>query len=359
MESKSSPHYQGFHRLSPNVWFRPPPPQSTPPSRPPAPAANGSSSGNNGADASSNDGGSAASKAPRPDLIVLCAWMAAAPRHVAKYIAGHDALFPPSEASPHPVPLLLVTCDVADVVWRSRRAQAARLAPAVAAVDSALAYAVAERQRASGEGGVDGREKQEEEAGWAPRVLLHVFSNGGAHTAVALARLHAASASVSASPSTKPWTLGAASRLALDSTPGGESAAGGVRALSAAAAPLPWPLRLLARALVPLVLLAMVLRAALARRPSFIASLRAALNDPALFPLGPRQATAAAAGRRVYLYSRADEMVGWRDVAAHAAEARGRGARVEVVEFAGTKHVGHAVAEPGRYWGAVGRVMGS
>jgi Eukaryotic protein of unknown function (DUF829) len=137
--------------------------------------------------------------------------------------------------------------------------------------------------------------------------------------------------------------------LALDSCPGGEAWRTGLRALHAATAVIAWwPLRWLARLAAPLVLLALWVRARFARSPGFIQALRRGLNDARLFP---------PPGRRVYLYSTADDMVGWRDVVAHAVEAKGLGYRVEMVEFAGSKHVGHVMVDPKRYWAAIERLM--
>jgi hypothetical protein len=336
----SSPHYKDFTRLSPNVWYRPPPPTALSRAR----AANAGDDDSTGA----GDGGEGTNPHRRPDLIILCAWMAAAPRHIAKYIAGHDSLFPPTASAPYPVPFLVVTCSVGDITWRSQAAHESALAPGAIAAHAALSLAALEPGR-------------------TPRALLHVFSNGGAHSALALARLTArggplfSPASPSPPSSSSGPALGACARLVLDSTPGAETFASGFRALSAAAAGLPWPLRLLARAAVPFVLAGMVLRSVLTLRRSFVARLRRGVNDPELFclPASPSSPSRGErwAGRRVYLYSRADEMVDWRAVEAHAAEAKAKGYVVTMEEFVGSRHVGHVQADGGRYWAAVRRLV--
>jgi hypothetical protein len=57
---------------------------------------------------------------------------------------------------------------------------------------------------------------------------------------------------------------------------------------------------------------------------------------------------------RLYLYSRADELVGWEDVQAHADEARRLGfSNVKTELFEDTPHVAHARADPKRYWSAI------
>lgn len=57
---------------------------------------------------------------------------------------------------------------------------------------------------------------------------------------------------------------------------------------------------------------------------------------------------------RVYVYSRADRLVDWRDVEEHAARAREGGfEEVRLEEFEGTAHVAHVRGDEGRYWGVV------
>lgn len=58
---------------------------------------------------------------------------------------------------------------------------------------------------------------------------------------------------------------------------------------------------------------------------------------------------------RLYVYSRADVMIPWRDVQAHAAKARYPGgcAVVEEVMFERTPHCGHGIEEPEKYWASI------
>lgn len=60
--------------------------------------------------------------------------------------------------------------------------------------------------------------------------------------------------------------------------------------------------------------------------------------------------------RRLYVYSKGDELVDWRDVEDHAVEAKGRGWSVEKERFGmESGHVGHMIVDRQRYWGAVRR----
>lgn len=75
--------------------------------------------------------------------------------------------------------------------------------------------------------------------------------------------------------------------------------------------------------------------------------LRRRLNDPQLFSVR---------APRAYVYSREDEMVGWRDVEGHVAEARERGYRARAELFEGSKHVAHMPMDSERYWRIVQEV---
>jgi hypothetical protein len=72
-----------------------------------------------------------------------------------------------------------------------------------------------------------------------------------------------------------------------------------------------------------------------------IQRVRDRLNDTRLFK---------AEGERVYIYSRADQLVPWKWVETSAENATGKGWRVRLEEFKGSKHVAHAVVDKERYW---------
>lgn len=69
------------------------------------------------------------------------------------------------------------------------------------------------------------------------------------------------------------------------------------------------------------------------------------LNDGSVIDLG---------AKRLYVYSEADRLVGWKDVERHASEARERGVEVVLWKAEGSAHVQH-MGKPGdenwtRYW---------
>lgn len=59
--------------------------------------------------------------------------------------------------------------------------------------------------------------------------------------------------------------------------------------------------------------------------------------------------------RRLYLYSKEDDLILWEDIEQHAAETRQLGRGVDAEVFGGSGHVGHMRMHPEQYWGAVAR----
>ncbi|KAL4789401.1 hypothetical protein BDV19DRAFT_26016 [Aspergillus venezuelensis] len=251
-----------------------------------------------------------ASTGEPPTLIVLCAWLFAAPKHTAKYTQLYQTSIPSAD-------ILLIHPVVGDMVWASDSAQFQQLSPAVATVDAFLDSSQVSNRR----------------------LIFHVFSNAGSHAAVQLAEAY----QLLHPSATLPVTS-----LVLDSCPGAPSAI-----LSANAMILALPKTLLVKvlgaALIYSVVGAVALLDSLGVYRNVIAKTRRALNDPSSCFLKPGT-------RRMYLYSQSDVMVPWRDIVDHADEARrvaeGR-CSVQAVEFDGSGHVGHLPVCGDRYIDAV------
>jgi hypothetical protein len=76
---------------------------------------------------------------------------------------------------------------------------------------------------------------------------------------------------------------------------------------------------------------------------------RRCLNDPEMFGLDVP---------RLYVFSKADELVPYGDVQVHAEDARKKGyAEVRQVLFEDSAHCAHAMAHKDEYWGAVEGVV--
>lgn len=243
-----------------------------------------------------------------PSLIVLCTWMSANRKHISKYTNYYRQEYPAAE-------LLVIESSIADIFYRTNKTQQSRLRLARDIVTSHIP--------SHGQGN--------------PQILLHVFSNGGAQCAVQLA--------TSLSPEHRPKAFSA---MILDSCPGEATYARSVHAMS-----LSLPKSPIARYLGPLLihftLCLFYLAIFIFQFETVITRSRRCLNDPKMFWTGVP---------RVYVYSKADELVLWGDVESHAEDAKRRGyADVRRVLFGDSAHCAHAMAHREEYWRAVEGVV--
>ncbi|KAF2191562.1 hypothetical protein K469DRAFT_720618 [Zopfia rhizophila CBS 207.26] len=232
-------------------------------------------------------------------LILLFAWNAAAAKHIAKYTVAYRKLFPSSR-------ILLIRCNTPDML-RAEKSYRKLLSPAFEIVRGHV--------KSGGE------------------VLVHSFSNGGANQLVQFAKL---------------WRRTEGSLLpvraqVLDSSPGKGA---WKRSHSAIKLSLPRAIffRIFGSLLAHLLLVAIFVVDRVMRREHMIVVMCRLLNDPSLF-----QTKAP----RVYLYSKADAMVGDDEVEEHADEAASKGWEVEKVKFEKSPHAGHIREDKGKYWKAV------
>ncbi|KAJ9613075.1 hypothetical protein H2200_003016 [Cladophialophora chaetospira] len=301
-----------------------------------------------------------------PDLIIFCSWAAALPKHIQKYLAPYQALYPRSD-------ILLLESSMKNLAWVSDAVQIRSLRPAVSAVNDLL-------QTFTRDAGTDTTQA----APRKPTILVHVFSNGGAHSIVQLAQAfleNALAVAIDASlvrpqlPAQLPI-----SALILDSSPGRADYKIGIQVVLSTI-PKASKASLLQRSLATLlahIIIASVGAASKLGIAEDIASkLWRCLNDVD----GPFLLNKGASSRlgedesnlgkiikvvpRTYIYSNRDEMVPWQCVVAHADEARkvivgalseGTGDNGHIQDpirlegFAGSAHVAHATLDPGRYW---------
>ncbi|KAK3214026.1 hypothetical protein GRF29_28g1815303 [Pseudopithomyces chartarum] len=232
-------------------------------------------------------------------LILLFSWMGAAPKHIAKYTVAYRKLFPTAR-------IVLIRNELGDF-FRSEATYEELLKPAIGIVK--------EHVKAGGQ------------------FLVHSFSNGGGNQLAQFA---------------KAWTKREGTPLpmraiAIDSAPGNGS---WMRSHKAIATSLPsfWLWKLLGSATIHLFLACLFVIDKVSGREPTIAVLRRQLNDSAILR---KQAP------RVYLYSKADEMVGHDEVEEHADQAEAQGWNVTRVRFERSAHAGHIREDEGRYWGAV------
>ncbi|OCK87083.1 uncharacterized protein K441DRAFT_489475, partial [Cenococcum geophilum 1.58] len=248
-----------------------------------------------------------------PNLIILCTWVNAAPRHIAKYTAAYSSLYPSAAQ-------LLITTSLADMSYRRNPTQRSRLAPAVRTIAATSSSTPSPSPSLPNPN---------------PRILLHIFSHGGAHTVCQLATAFRAQTS-------RPLPIGV---MILDSTPGHGTYK---RSLDAIVLSMPKSalIRVLGTPLAHAYLSTVWLMDRLLGVENVVQRLRLGLSDKRLF---------AEEAPRLYAYSKADRMVWWEDVEEHAKAAEDAEWEVERVRFEESPHAGHILEDGERYWGAVRR----
>lgn len=233
-----------------------------------------------------------------PEMIILCTWFRALPKHIAKYIDAHQKRYPQAQ-------ILVLESTVGDMMYTPYSVQRDRLNSVVEIVKG---IATANRE-----------------------ILLHIFSNGGSNTAVQVAEAWHSSQS-------SPFP---ATSMVLDSCPGSPSLKLAADAVvsSSPKGSYWWVVIFAWTVVVPFVAFPSLLGG-----PNVVASLRERLNEARLF---------STSARRVYICSSTDLMVPQEDVASHYESARLAGYDAKLVEVHGSAHVSHVMKDPTRYWGAV------
>jgi hypothetical protein len=331
-KSNAESSLPGFVRLAPSIYVQDDQLSAGRHQVSPEPYLSSQSSFNLPPESAANVGARGRDTAP-PNLIVITSWTGAAAKHVAKYTAAYNAVYPG-------VPILVITTVLLDLTFHSTKRKLKALAPAV----NYLLFR------------------------HPPTLLLHAFSEGGAHKAVLLARA---------------YLLGTHNRhrlplsaLILDSTPGRPSFSRASTAF-ARALPVSQSNPLVSKVLAPPIAKVVVgsimagqyLRSSVhgggggsgkgdgAKKKggrSFMEETRRALNDDTLWDVRGMA--------RTYLFGEGDEVVWWRDVQEHAIEsAAGEKDGAEpgvgslVVRFKRTEHCAHAkgVVNGAVYWAAV------
>ncbi|KAJ7284406.1 hypothetical protein C8J57DRAFT_1119285 [Mycena rebaudengoi] len=167
------------------------------------------------------------------------------------------------------------------------------------------------------------------------RILTHTFSNGGLFQLVTLAGL------------LPPVTVDARSPSALiiDSAPGGDSLD---KVQLAFAGPIKnILLKFLTRVLITFVYCIIWTFGQLLRRQSPLRVLMTLLLNPRVLPWIDKRSP------RLYIYSKADDMVDWTDVEKHASRSAEQGIDVRRLRFDDSAHAAHIRQHPEEYWAAV------
>ncbi|EQB56627.1 hypothetical protein CGLO_03346 [Colletotrichum gloeosporioides Cg-14] len=242
-----------------------------------------------------------------PTLILLTSWTGADPRNVAKYTKRYNEIYPKTT-------IMVITTVIHDLVFRSTKEKVATLEPAV----KFLRRHISTQSK-------------------RPTMLLHAFSEGGSNKAVCLARAY-----LGATGCQLP--VGA---FIFDSTPGRPRFSCNVAAFKRSL-----PRNKVVRAVgVPAgaVVLGMVYgtyHVLKGPENNVISQTRKALNDESLWPV--------TSAPRTYVFSEADDLIGWEDIEDHAWEsAELLGLDSMLLRFRETGHCNHARGNEDEYWTAV------
>ncbi|KAK3954768.1 hypothetical protein QBC32DRAFT_74182 [Pseudoneurospora amorphoporcata] len=250
-----------------------------------------------------------------PTTILLYGWGDARPKHLAKYVDGYRALFPAAK-------FVVVLCPILRCLYQTLEARSKAMTPVISACFGSLESA----------------DRKSVESSSNNRILVQVMSNtGGMYFAATL------NAYRKRFGDAFPHHM-----LVADSTPGSTSFlqnAGPWSRAMAIGAPgwLPLPF-MVTQALACFFLAALHGFGWLIGASSAAAYSVAAVNNDEL---------CQKSARRLYMYSKEDDIIYWEDIEKHAAQARQKGYVVDLDMFEGTPHVGHMRQHPEQYWGAV------
>jgi hypothetical protein len=248
--------------------------------------------------------------ADETQLIVLCTWLGAGKRTIPKYIALHQQITPRT-------PILLIESSVWTVTPHYS-IQRSRTRPAVTVLQRTLSNAASQNV--------------------SPKILIHTSSNGGSNSATQLLLEFQATTG-------KPLPI---QGIVCDSAP----AAGGYwKSYHSIMMSLPKN-SLAAKIVGPVLAHAvpgwMYLNAALGRYPVFEDLIR----DTMLSSEFVMTREGKVEGRRlriVYIWSKKDELIEWRDIVEHAKQAERTGWEVRSEEFLESAHCNHLKMDGERY----------
>ncbi|KAG2132951.1 hypothetical protein DEU56DRAFT_421830 [Suillus clintonianus] len=249
-----------------------------------------------------------------PNVILIFGWMGAQLRHLQNYTHAYTKLYPKASQ-------IVVRCNP-DVFWTTTGTRERRLMPVIDALEALHCL------------------PSSSPAQPPPRILTHVFSNGGSLQMTLLGNM-------------LKRKYGSAliqgfikSALILDSCP----AVGNLRTIKLAFSAV------FRNPILRFIVLSMIytmhfvglgLSLLLGKRIMLMENLRIEMWNPRVLPWMGLHTP------RLYLFSRKDKLIPWQDVTQHAEISKERGMDVHCELFEESEHVAHIRVEPERYWSSV------
>ena len=224
------------------------------------------------------------------------------PRHISKYTAGYEKLYPSAR-------ILAITTTSIDVAFKNPQREPQRATPLLD-----ILYALPPNAK----------------------LLLHFFSNGGSVTSTLIAEKY----------KEKMGKILPTTALILDSTPGRATYEATIRAFAVALPKNP-VIRFIGSLLLRLFYGMYWAAYLLSSQKDPVEKARADLNAKSLMDVDTP---------RLYVYSEADDMVAWQFVEEHIEEAKTLGYTVDREKYLESGHCGHMMSDEKRYWQAVQRL---
>lgn len=256
-----------------------------------------------------------------PRLIIVCTWLGGATnKRIERYTQRYHSIWPTSN-------LLLIRTNLADYLTRSERSLNRKLRPAHREI-----------RRIIVEPSWDPTRHHKPTASDNSGILLHVFSQGGTNIATHL--VISLNNILGFIGHNTPLPL---RHIVLDSCPG-DPDINSTYAAGAHSLPRKHPLRPLGCAVIYVLAVGIAGMEVTGLRRPLAKVMRAQLNDPDIFSPG---------AARLYLTSRADEIVDSRHVEAHVREAAFKGLRTELLVFESAGHCSLMLEDESAYWNAI------
>ncbi|KAG2064923.1 hypothetical protein BDR04DRAFT_1109353 [Suillus decipiens] len=243
-----------------------------------------------------------------PNVILIFGWMGAQLKHLQNYTHVYTKLYPNASQ-------IVVRCDP-EVFWTTTGTRQKRLMPVIDALEALHCFSFSSS------------------AQLPPRILTHVFSNGGSMQMTLLGHM------LQKKYGSKLIERSITSTLILDSCPGIGDLQSIKHAFSAA----------IRNPILKIVVLTTIYFIALIlgkRMTTVIENLRVEMWNPSVLPWMDLHTS------RLYLFSRKDKLVPWQDVTQHVETAKERGIDARYELFEESEHVAHMRVEPERYWASV------
>jgi hypothetical protein len=247
-----------------------------------------------------------------PDTIVIFAWGDSSPKHVAKYAEGFRSIFPGATQ-------VVVLSAIVDVLYSTKQQRSIDFQPLIDLLSK--------------------EDSSRANPNSPSRILIHCMSNTGGICYSSLLQEFQTSHG-------RPLPHGL---IVLDSTPGSPDLSwfnlqrwSKAMALGTAAW-FPWPFAV-TQSIWGLFLCALHGVEWLMGRKS-AATVATTITNETAFEVKT--------ARRLYLYSKEDDLIFWKDIENHAAMARSAGYSVDSTMFEGSGHVSHMRTSPEQYWSAI------